>query len=145
MANLLSKVGKKTPKVFVEVMISHYCAYSDTLLTIMKSHRLTRLEPRIPRTSSEVQMSPPLWVPLEQLCLGDTRAYKLSCIPALPRTSLLAMPLSPDICHSHIALVISIRSSVTTRWNPKCSTWNREVLHYPRSWREYPRYSDHRD
>lgn len=58
---------------------------------------------------------------------------------------LLAMPLSPDICHHNAASVISIHSSEMTRWNPRCFTWNQEVPHYPRSWREYPRYSGHRD
>lgn len=37
-------------------MVLDYCAYSDTLLTIIKSQQIMRSEPGTPRTSSEAQI-----------------------------------------------------------------------------------------
>lgn len=48
--------GKKKKKAFAEVTVLHYCTYSDTLLTIMKSQQIMRSEPVITRTSSKVQI-----------------------------------------------------------------------------------------
>lgn len=80
-----------------------------------------RMDSKIPRTSTKMQMWPLLWVLLGQVCEGTWGVTLSAESPALPCTLTGNAAQSWHLPRPH-CLWISISSSQVTNWNPRCFT-----------------------